>query len=447
MLNQVLKFNATIKDYTCASEHLKIGPYIFKKNSPDIIEYFKNAIDYGLHENNLYDHLKDATSVAQALYIIGFCKEKGFLSDEILYQDEKLFTVFHPYSYQKTHEQIKGNDILKISRFTHIGWEGKDCVLQTPLSGVRIVLHSEKIINFLFLLSSRPTLDYLSQNSTFCHETTISILSLFTKMKIIQVNESEALKQWETHDLIFHYRTRTENTHSKIGGTFRFKDIIPPLPAEKIIKSAETISLFKPDINKLMNTDMTLTAVMEKRKSIREYKKIITLKQVGEFLYRTARVKENLDRNEFQLSKRCYPSGGAIYENELNLFINKCDGIEPGVYHYNPYQHFLTKVNELTSEAKKIIEKSKCATAKEGGIQILIVISARFQRLSWKYESMAYSVMLKHAGVMIHTFYQVATAMNLSPSGVGCGDAMLSSKALKTNFIEESSIGEFILGG
>ena len=76
MLNQVLKFNATIKDYTCASEHLKIGPYIFKKNSPDIIEYFKNAIDYGLHENNLYDHLKDATSVAQALYIIGFCKEK-----------------------------------------------------------------------------------------------------------------------------------------------------------------------------------------------------------------------------------------------------------------------------------------------------------------------------------------------------------------------------------
>ncbi|GEM_PF-2616767 len=47
----------------------------------------------------------------------------------------------------------------------------------------------------------------------------------------------------------------------------------------------------------------------------------------------------------------------------------------------------------------------------------------------------------------MQTFYLTAAAMGLSPRAGGFGDAKLSSRALKTNFFEESSLGEFILGG
>ena len=52
---------------------------------------------------------------------------------------------------------------------------------------------------------------------------------------------------------------------------------------------------------------------------------------------------------------------------------------------------------------------------------VLLILGARFQRVSWKYASIAYSLTLKHVGVLYQTMYLVATAMGLAPCGVGCG--------------------------
>jgi hypothetical protein len=54
-------------------------------------------------------------------------------------------------------------------------------------------------------------------------------------------------------------------------------------------------------------------------------------------------------------------------------------------------------------------------------MQTLIVITARFARVAWKYESIAYQLVLKHVGVLIQTMYLVATAMELAPCAVGNG--------------------------
>jgi hypothetical protein len=42
--------------------------------------------------------------------------------------------------------------------------------------------------------------------------------------------------------------------------------------------------------------------------------------------------------------------------------------------------------------------------------------------------------------------YLVATAMDLAPCGVGCGDADLFARAVGTNYYDETSVGEFLLG-
>jgi oxazoline/thiazoline dehydrogenase len=62
--------------------------------------------------------------------------------------------------------------------------------------------------------------------------------------------------------------------------------------------------------------------------------------------------------------------------------------------------------------------------------QLLIIITARFQRLAWKYESI----------------YLVATAMNLAPCGIGLGDSDLFATAAGCDYYAQASVGEFALG-
>ena len=55
------------------------------------------------------------------------------------------------------------------------------------------------------------------------------------------------------------------------------------------------------------------------------------------------------------------------------------------------------------------------------------ILAARFPRIAWKYESIAYALTLKHVGVLYQTMYLTATAMGLAPCAIGGGDADTSS--------------------
>ena len=51
--------------------------------------------------------------------------------------------------------------------------------------------------------------------------------------------------------------------------------------------------------------------------------------------------------------------------------------------------------------------------------QIVITIAARFGRVSWKYSSLAYALILKDVGVLIQTLYLMATDMGLGGCAIG----------------------------
>ncbi len=77
---------------------------------------------------------------------------------------------------------------------------------------------------------------------------------------------------------------------------------------------------------------------------------------------------------------------------------------------------------------------------------MLIIIAARFQRVSWKYRGISYATVLKDAGALMQTMYLVATAMDLAPCALGCGDAEFFARTIGTHYFEETSVGEFLLG-
>ena len=79
-------------------------------------------------------------------------------------------------------------------------------------------------------------------------------------------------------------------------------------------------------------------------------------------------------------------------------------------------------------------------------IQILVILAARVPRLAWKYESIAYSLILKHVGVIFQSMYLAATAMGLAPCAIGGGDSDRFARATGLDYFTESSVGEFLLG-
>jgi SagB-type dehydrogenase family enzyme len=85
-----------------------------------------------------------------------------------------------------------------------------------------------------------------------------------------------------------------------------------------------------------------------------------------------------------------------------------------------------------------------------GGVpapDILFTLAARIQRVAWKYQSLAYALILKDTGVLFQQMYLVAAALGLRPCALGTGDTQLFAKASGLAFTRETSVGEFALSG
>ncbi|MGL5062012.1 MAG: SagB family peptide dehydrogenase [Microcoleus sp.] len=342
-----------------------------------------------------------------------------------------------------------------ISRFAYCRSEKNQTILESPLSKMQVILRDWRGGAIVSLLAQAQNCIQLSEKIPAISATTVQtflelLLSAGMLNEVTESEtpaESEALAQWEFHDLLFHARSRTGRHSNPAGKTYRFQDKIASLPAVKFSEFGETIQLYKPDIDRLKTTDRPFTWVLEERKSIRRYGQPITDKQLGEFLYRSARIKSTFNNGTMECSKRPYPSGGACYELEIYIAIARCENIPPGFYHYCPQNHSIGLVRELNSDTEKLLKEAGNATGESAFVpQILIVLAARFPRVSWAYESVAYALILKGAGALYQTMYLVATAMDLAPSAIGCGNADLFAKIAGTDYYAESSVGEFILG-
>ena len=78
--------------------------------------------------------------------------------------------------------------------------------------------------------------------------------------------------------------------------------------------------------------------------------------------------------------------------------------------------------------------------------QILITIAARFGRVSWKYSSLAYALILKDVGVLMQTFYLMATDMALGGCAIGINNIDLFAKLTGLEFHVEGPVGQFAIG-
>jgi len=253
------------------------------------------------------------------------------------------------------------------------------------------------------------------------------------------------LAQWEFHDLLFHTRSRLGRHANPYGGTYRFKGRIDELPAVKPPMSQEVIALERPDLERLGRVDRPFSAVLEARRSVRQHGETpISRAQLGEFLFRAARVEKLIP--QAGVSFRPSPAGGAMHELEIYPIVHRCDGLEPGLYRYDPFEHRLEILPSSRRHLDILLQMATTTSEMKQPAQVVLILAARFQRMQWKYQSMAYNVILKNVGALYQTMYLVATAMGLAPCGMGGGHSDLFAEAAGLEYLAETSVGEFIIG-
>ncbi|MFM7200328.1 MAG: SagB family peptide dehydrogenase [Myxococcota bacterium] len=264
--------------------------------------------------------------------------------------------------------------------------------------------------------------------------------------------QQATLATWSFHELLFHRRSRPGNHAFPVGKTWPFKGIFEPLPAlrprhPQVIRE---LPLEKPPVSGQNSPEPSLFELLERRRSERVHgTQPLSFSALSALLYHALRVQETLPLTPgsgYEVTRRPYPSGGASYDLEVYLITGACEQLEPGLYHYDPAAHALHMLTGETPALQTLRLEAMSNCGVSSSPQLLLCLASRFQRMSWSYQNMPYAITLKNAGVVYQTLYLVATALGLACCGMGRGNSTLFAQAAGLDELEETTVGELIIG-
>jgi SagB-type dehydrogenase family enzyme len=380
-------------------------------------------------------------------------------------QDDEDLLVIEPQvpNYWPAMPKLDNSESVVLSRLAYLRRRGNEMVLESPRADALFRICDPKIAAALATLSTSQKISRLRRREGFPG---IELLGLLLDCEIIfkldagsdglRASEGdENLVMWDFHDLLFHARSTEGRQSNPLGGLYPFAGAISPLPAVRPPWRGEKIDLAGFSAA-AAETNSPFTQLLHERHSTRDFDDAqpITLTELSRFLDRTARVQSNWssqpdfgdDGPDIEYTTRLYPSGGSSYELELYLAVGNCEGLARGFYHYDAGAHALVPIDTRTQDLEAMLAAAAFAMGAAAAPQILITIAARFGRVSWKYSSIAYSLILKDVGVLIQTLYLMATDMGLGGCAIGTSNIDLFAKMTGVEFHVEGPVGQFALG-
>ncbi|WP_253574598.1 SagB/ThcOx family dehydrogenase [Bradyrhizobium japonicum] len=373
------------------------------------------------------------------------------------------FVVIEPQvpEYWPRRAKLGSRDTIVLSRFAFLRRRGNELVLESPRAGALFRIGDPAIAATLAALSQPRKTGELNQKAA---SPTLHLLELLLDSQILlkldtkdgqglRVNEGDGnLVLWDFHDLVFHTRSTEGRQASPVGAAFTYAGVVPPSPAVRPPWAGSKIDLHKfssPEPNS------RFPKLLRERHSTRDFddKNPVTLGELAQFLDTSARVLSEWKSEPYfeggpdvTYSTRPYPSAGSAYELELYLTVANCDGLARGLYHYDAGSHALVAISASPQQLQAHLTAAQFAMDAPGQPQILITMAARFGRVSWKYSSIAYSLILKDVGSLIQTLYLAATDMGLGGCAIGSTNIDLFAKMTELEFHIEGPVGQFALG-
>ena len=357
-------------------------------------------------------------------------------------------------------QPLRESDALVLSRFAYLRRRADAMVLESPRAGALLRIRDPRVAAALATLSTPQRIGRLRRQAGFPG---VELLALLVDCQMLfktgaagdeglrAVEGDDSLVVWDFHDLLFHARS-TEGRHANpTGGTYPHAGVVPELPAVRPGWPGPRI-----DLRALSSTDAVspVAQLLRDRHSVRDFddRHPITLTELACFLDRTARIRSTMTAPSedggppLTYTVRPYPSAGASYELELYLAVDACDGLARGFYHYDAEAHALVRIEVPADELDALLAGATLAMGASVPPQIVITITARFGRVSWKYSSIAYALILKDVGVLLQTLYLIATDMGLGGCAIGSTNIDLFANMAGIAFHIEGAVGHFAIG-
>lgn len=348
--------------------------------------------------------------------------------------------------------------VHRLSRFAQLRVVGDRLRVESPLSAHRVELHRTEAFLLVSCFGSPSSVKDAATRLRLPVELTRAVIGYLATARLIvsgppgapfAEDQDPALVSWSPHDLMLHSRSRLGRHDDPYGATFRFAGKLDPEPPFKGDAGRQATPLPCP---RPRDDDPTIMTVLDNRRSVRRFgERPLTLSEIGELLYRSARVRDLLppapgDPTATPRSSRPYPSIGGTYGLELYVTAANCTGLARDMYHYDPLSHAVRAIDVPKDALDQLLQEARIWAGLTAEPPALIVVTARFQRVTWQYESLAYSALLKDVGALFQTMYLVCTAMQLGSCALAAGDSDLSAEALGLDWQRESSVGEFVVG-
>ena len=166
----------------------------------------------------------------------------------------------------------------------------------------------------------------------------------------------------------------------------------------------------------LLEVNATLTETLKARSSRRTTERApLTKEELGTLLYYSAGINDEIRAfseasppEEFNQTKRFYPSAGGRYPIEIYVGIQDHPELDTALYHYNVMHHSLTKLFSAETY-QEMLTHAHSAWTRES--PTLFLTTAVCYRNVMKYGDRGYSMMLMEAGHVQQNMQLLATAL------------------------------------
>jgi SagB-type dehydrogenase family enzyme len=159
---------------------------------------------------------------------------------------------------------------------------------------------------------------------------------------------------------------------------------------------------------------LTTEAALRTRRSHRDFaSRPLSLETLSRLMFYSG----GINTQQWGLGLRAAPSAGALYPIETYVIAHRVTDLPAGLYHYAVRPHALEQLRagDLRSNVLHLgLGQEFLAQA-----GVVIVYTAIFQRLRWRYRERSYRYALLETGHLAQNVYLAATALNLGACAVG----------------------------
>lgn len=191
-----------------------------------------------------------------------------------------------------------------------------------------------------------------------------------------------------------------------------------PATGEPTPRASATIALPEPTVEGTVSVERALAT----RRSVRSYADApLTLPKAGQILWAAQGVTD-------PRGYRTAPSAGALYPLETYLVAGSVEGLDPGVYLYDPAEHALQPV--APGDRREELTRAALGQSFLRRAPASVVLAAVAERTTGKYGLRGHQYVHMEAGHAAENVYLQCVALDLGTVAVGAFDDAAVARAL-----------------